>query len=93
MAERSFEETAASKVDWWRANDGGLTMAAEDMIWFGGTIDRLFTYIEEGKMTAQEVQDYLYERQFSCRTGTEADIVGEALEYLYERYIKPSQTS
>jgi hypothetical protein len=93
MVERSFEETAINKVDEWRNNNGSLTNAAENLIWFGGTIDRLFTYIEEGKMTAQEVQDYLYERQFSCRTGTEADIIGEALEYLYERYIKPSQTS
>jgi hypothetical protein len=86
-----FENIAADKVNEWRNNTGSLTNAAEDLIWFGGTIDRLFTYIEEGKMTAQEVQDYLYERQFRTNTGTEADIIGEALEYLYERYIRPNK--
>jgi hypothetical protein len=88
MSEKSFEEIAASSVDWWRASDGGLTHAAEDVIWLGGTIDRLLAKIDSGEMSAKEVQDILYEMQFTARTGSESDVIGEALEYMYERYFK-----
>jgi hypothetical protein len=86
--DKSFEEMAAKAVDWWRANDGGLTMAADDVIFMGAQIDRLFACIDSGQLTPEEVQEMLYEWQFNTRTGTESDVIGEALEYLHKRYLK-----
>jgi hypothetical protein len=87
----NFENIAADKVNEWRNNTGMLTHAAEDTIWMGAQINRLFAMIESGELTPEEVQEDLYEWQFRTNTGTEADIIGEALEYLYERYIRPNK--
>jgi hypothetical protein len=78
----NFEKIAAASVDWWRANDGGLTHAALDIITLGKTLDELFASLDAGEITVQDLQDMLWNWQWEARTGTESDLVGEALEYL-----------
>ena len=87
MNSKSFASIAAEAIDRWRAADGGLTIAALDIIRLGEYLDRLLAEVEAGEMAAQEAQDILYEMQFDCRTGTESDLVGEALEYI-SRFMK-----
>jgi hypothetical protein len=82
----NFEKIAATSVDWWRANDGGLTNAALDLIRFGRTLDELFASLNAGEITAQDLQDTLWSWRWECKTGTEADLIDEALEYLNRHY-------
>jgi hypothetical protein len=84
----NFEKIAAASVDWWRASDGGLTNAALDVIAIGKTIDEMFASLDAGEITVQDLQDTLWNWQWEARTGTESDLVGEALEYLNRHYIR-----
>jgi hypothetical protein len=83
----NFAKIAADSVSWWRANDGGLTHAAMDIIGLGHTLDEMFASLEAGEITAQELQQTLWDWQWECRTGTESDLVGEALDYLNRHYM------
>lgn len=66
----------------WTANDGGLTWAAADVIHVGRSLDRLLESVKRGEANPIQAMDDLYDNLCGSMTGTEADLIQEAMERL-----------
>ena len=80
----NFAEIAAMTVDSWRAQDGGLTWGASDVIRLGNYIDRLFARMDAVELSPEDVMDILWEMQWAAN-GAEVSLLDDAMTRLRER--------
>jgi hypothetical protein len=77
----TIAQTALEMVSDWTANDGGLTMAAADLIWLGGALDVDLSSVDTTEK-AMALMDEFCSAIWNTGTGTESDLYAMAIDSL-----------